>query len=91
MARLRWTSEGIVPYTAEEEAAADAYEAQEPLRKGAEIRAERNALLAQTDWTQVKDIPDAVSTLWVPYRQALRDVPEQEGFPDNVVWPTKPE
>lgn len=27
---------------------------------------------------------------WLDYRQALLDIPQQEGFPDNVIWPTKP-
>lgn len=54
------------------------------------IRAERDRLLAACDWTQGKDVSDAVSNLWAPYRQALRDVPSQAGFPWNVVWPTKP-
>ena len=54
-------------------------------------REKRNRLLAECDWTQGKDIPDAVSTVWAEYRQALRDLPEQEGFPKTSVWPTKPE
>jgi hypothetical protein len=58
--------------------------------KKQEIRNERNGLLASTDWTQAKDIPDAVSVKWAPYRQALRDVPAQSGFPDSVDWPTPP-
>ena len=56
-----------------------------------EIRAQRNALLAQTDWTQATDVPQALKDKWAPYRQALRDVPQQAGFPMNVTWPTKPE
>ena len=55
------------------------------------VRAERDGKLANTDWTQGKDIPDAVSTKWAAYRQALRDVPAQAGFPWNVQWPSKPE
>jgi hypothetical protein len=53
-------------------------------------RAERDVLLAASDWTQVADAP-VDQAAWAAYRQALRDVPEQEGFPANVVWPTKPE
>ena len=37
------------------------------------------------------DMTDAKRTEWTNYRQALLDVPEQEGFPDSVVWPIKPE
>lgn len=53
-------------------------------------RAERNRLLTETDWTQAADVPQATKDLWAPYRQALRDVPQQSGFPTDIVWPTKP-
>lgn len=59
--------------------------------KAAQVRAERNARIATTDWTQGKDIPDAVSQPWAVYRQALRDVPSQAGFPWDVQWPAQPE
>ena len=55
------------------------------------VRAERNQKLSQSDWTQGKDIADDVSTAWATYRQALRDVPAQAGFPWTVTWPTQPE
>ena len=54
------------------------------------VRADRNTKLAECDWTQGKDIPDAVSQPWAVYRQALRDVPEQAGFPWDVKWPEQP-
>lgn len=54
-----------------------------------EIRAQRNALLAACDWTQLADAP-ADGLAWATYRQALRDIPEQAGFPANVVWPVAP-
>ena len=54
-------------------------------------RDKRNALLAETDWTQGADIPTTIKSAYKPYRQALRDVPLQEGFPNNILWPTKPE
>jgi hypothetical protein len=54
-----------------------------------EARTQRDRLLAASDWTQVADAPvDQVA--WKEYRQALRDVPEQAGFPENVVWPEPP-
>lgn len=56
----------------------------------AEARAERDRLLVATDWTQAADVPQATRNLFAPYRQALRDVPEQSGFPTDIVWPTKP-
>lgn len=59
-------------------------------KKAEEVRAERNRLLAETDWTQVADVPQASRDKWVAYRQALRDVPAQPGFPENITWPQKP-
>lgn len=60
-------------------------------RKAAEVRAERNAKLDATDKTQATDTPQAIKDKYAPYRQALRDVPAQSGFPNTVVWPTQPE
>jgi hypothetical protein len=54
-------------------------------------RIKRNNLLTASDWTQHKDIPDETSTKWTTYRQALRDVPSQSGFPTTITWPSKPE
>lgn len=56
----------------------------------ANARGLRNALLAQTDWTQAVDVPQATKDKWAPYRQALRDVPQQSGFPENIIWPEMP-
>lgn len=54
-----------------------------------EVRSDRNALLSQSDWTQVADAPvDKVT--WATYRQALRDITDQTGFPHEVDWPVKP-
>ena len=61
----------------------------ELLSKAAEVRAERNAKLTETDWTQGTDTPQAIKNKYAPYRQALRDVPTQSGFPNTVVWPTQ--
>ena len=54
------------------------------------VRAERNARLAASDWTQISDAP-VDKQAWITYRQALREVPDQEGFSWNVQWPTQPE
>jgi hypothetical protein len=55
-----------------------------------DIRVRRNALLVESDWTQLKDAPvDQVA--WATYRQALRDITSQEGFPASVIWPDKPQ
>jgi hypothetical protein len=55
------------------------------------VRSDRDQRLKDSDWTQGKDIPDAVSQPWAIYRQTLRDVPSQTGFPWDVQWPTQPE
>ncbi len=52
------------------------------------VRAQRDKLLSQTDWTQLPDT--GVASAWTSYRQALRDVPGQTGFPYTVTWPTEP-
>ena len=52
--------------------------------KTVEVRAERNRLLVECDWTQYKDISDEVSALWAPYRQQLRDITLKDGFQFNV-------
>jgi hypothetical protein len=54
------------------------------------IRNMRDVKLTECDWTQAKDIPNSISSAWATYRQALRDVPSQEGFPFNVTWPNTP-
>jgi len=59
------------------------------IRASVTTREKRDDLLSRTDWMALSDV--TMSAEWQTYRQALRDVPEQEGFPDNVTWPTKPE
>lgn len=54
-----------------------------------QIRDQRNQLLTASDWTQVADAP-VDQAAWATYRQALRDIPQQEGFPTDTAWPTKP-
>lgn len=54
------------------------------------VNARRDELLSACDWTQLSDAP-VDQAAWATYRVALRDVPQQEGFPHNVVWPVKPE
>lgn len=57
--------------------------------KAAEVRAQRNAKLSITDWTQVADAP-VDKAVWAAYRQALRDVTAQQGFPWEIDWPKQP-
>lgn len=58
----------------------------------ASARMERDGKLASCDWTQLSDVPLApeAKTAWAVYRQALRDVPQQVGFPTEITWPTPP-
>lgn len=52
-------------------------------------KAQRNSLLSASDWTQ---LPDASvdKQAWATYRQALRDLPQQPDFPNNITWPEPP-
>jgi hypothetical protein len=58
----------------------------------AEARERRNALIAETDYMAMPDYPldEERKAAILAYRQALRDVPEQEGFPRQIDWPVKP-
>jgi hypothetical protein len=60
----------------------------EELAAGA--RGWRNKLLVETDWSQAGDVPQHTKDLWAPYRQALRDVPQQADFPTTIIWPVEP-
>ena len=60
------------------------------IRKAVKVREQRNEKLAATDWTQAADVPQSIKDNYASYRQALRDVPSQSGFPNQVVWPTQP-
>lgn len=57
------------------------------------VRSERNRLLAESDWTQMPDVPmgSEQKNQWGSYRQSLRDITQQAEFPWNVIWPSKPE
>lgn len=58
----------------------------------AAIRTQRNRLISDCDWTQLPDAPisDTDKSAWVAYRQALRDITAQVGFPGLVDWPVAP-
>jgi hypothetical protein len=53
------------------------------------IRKIRNGCLSGSDWTQLADAP-VDDLAWAKYRQELRNIPSQVGFPWDVVWPAKP-
>lgn len=56
------------------------------------VRTERDRKLESTDWRVVRSVESGtpVPQEWADYRQALRNVPEQAGFPWNVTWPDAP-
>jgi hypothetical protein len=58
-----------------------------------QARIRRDALLATSDWTQLPDIPLSPDErqAWAAYRQALRDISEQPGWPETIAWPAEPE
>jgi hypothetical protein len=58
-----------------------------PLSEAETVRAKRDALLAASD---TMALADRITDAWKIYRQALRDVPSQSGFPSNVTWPVVP-
>jgi hypothetical protein len=67
----------------EEDIAAD------QLAEASIVRAKRNQLLTETDWTQVEDT-SADKAAYAIYRQALRDITDQDGFPFDITWPELP-
>lgn len=56
----------------------------------AKVRQRRSMLLAESDWTQLPDVPLDTKNSWSSYRQLLRDITDHPGFPLDVVWPEKP-
>lgn len=83
---------GLIPITKEE---ADAIRFPPPTQaQQAEIiRAKRDALLKETDLVVIRcaEADEAVPAEWKTYRQTLRDIPQQAGFPESVVWPQQPQ
>jgi len=71
---------------AEQEAA---YKAQKDAEQAKSVREQRGTKLADCDWTQVADAP-VDKAVWATYRQALRDISKQDGFPWSINWPTQP-
>ena len=79
--------DGTVVTAAENEAA---YKAMKDAEQAKSVRTTRGEKLKDTDWTQVADAP-VDKAAWATYRQALRDITAQQGFPWNVTWPVAPE
>ena len=90
--RYHTTSKGNIPFTAAEEAEWDVMDAEHAAgaddRAAAEVRTERDAKLAATDWTASTDV--TMTAEMTTYRQALRNVPAQAGFPNTITWPEAP-
>jgi predicted polyphosphate/ATP-dependent NAD kinase len=92
----------VEEFTPEQIARAAEHEAAEKQRIEAEapqkIREERNKRLADTDWRVTYEVERAAidglgiqyPQVWADYRQALRDITAQPGFPHNVMWPKEP-
>lgn len=77
---LGWS---VITLTTEQQSAATA-------GKAAIVRQQRDAKLTACDWTQTSDNPIANKTAWATYRQALRDLTKESGFPWNITWPNDP-
>jgi hypothetical protein len=68
----------------------DEYKTAATVRKTQQVLADRQYLLSISDWTQMPDVALANKTEWATYRQALRDVTTQTGYPWSVTWPDRP-
>ena len=92
MTRYALKNNQKIPYTAEQEALADAEEQAwadgEADRDLADLRTERNNLLAETDYFGNSDV--TMNEAMTTYRQALRDITDSATSLDDVTWPTKP-
>ena len=77
-----YTSFVVTDMDADAKAATDAAQA-------ASVRQQRDDKLSKCDWTQVADAP-VDKAAWATYRQALRDLPKEAGFPWDMAWPTEP-
>ena len=74
--------DGVTTTKAEHETA---YQARLDADAAANVRTTRDAKLAETDWTASTDV--TMTAEMTAYRQALRDVPAQAGFPNTIDWP----
>jgi hypothetical protein len=79
-------ADGNVTTAAENEAN---YKATKDAEQAKSVRASRDEKLKNCDWTQVADAP-VDKAVWATYRQALRDVTTQTGFPWTITWPDSP-
>lgn len=66
-----------------------AYKAMKDAEQAKSVRTSRNDKLKDCDWTQIADAT-VDKAAWATYRQALRDIPAQAGFPWTIDWPDAP-
>jgi len=92
MPRFKNVNGETIQLTADEETARDAEEQAwtdgADTRAAAKVREKRDELLAATDWMANSDV--TLADNWKTYRQALRDITSQDGFPNSVTYPTEP-
>ena len=86
---LAMQSEGKI-IVADKKGKPQAVEAPAPAVTWDSVRTKRNAMLADSDWTQLADAP-VDKAAWAAYREMLRDITTAFATPDAVVWPPKPE
>ena len=79
--------DGVLVDVTQEEVDATLYESAES--KAAKVRFQRDTLIASTDWWATSD--RTMTAEQTAYRQALRDISDQAGFPVDITWPTNPE
>ncbi len=78
--------DGVLTEVTDEDVAATRYK---PPATEDQIRGQRDNLIAETDVWALSD--RTMTAEQTAYRQALRDIPDQAGFPTDITWPTKPE
>jgi hypothetical protein len=81
------TGDGAVFEDAEDMSNWPDFQADSVAASATQVRAQRDALLAASDSMA---LADRITDEWRTYRQSLRDVPAQSGFPTNVTWPVEP-
>jgi hypothetical protein len=89
-----WASNGSLKYVDSDWVIDDAEKYQEAVTENTnlqaiKVRKDRSIKLSESDWTQVADAK-VNKTAWATYRQALRDIPSQAGFPWDITCPTAP-
>ena len=89
MSRYKLIENGVVvALTEEEEREWEVWESEADDRAADEARSLRDEKLKATDWMALSDV--TMTDDWKTYRQLLRDVPAQSGFPNSITWPSQP-